>query len=106
MTSHYADGRFALGRCARSGRKMLLRDMVRDGYEPNLLVDPKWYEPPEPAERLYPTEDAIALRVSAPESSRQITNIVTWPNYSVTDDVVNYPLRENEYINNVVVSIV
>ena len=44
----YAKGKWALGECARSGRKMLLRNMIADGYYPNLIVDPEWYDPKHP----------------------------------------------------------
>lgn len=54
----YARGRSAYGQCAKSGRRMLLKDMVIDGYT-KLLVDPDWKEPPEMVYRTY--EDGEAL---------------------------------------------
>jgi len=63
----YAKGKWALGECARSGRKMLLRNMVADGYYPNLIVDPEWYEPKHPQESLPKVRDPVALFRPAPE---------------------------------------
>lgn len=65
----YAKGKWALGECARSGRKMLLRDMIADGYYPNLIVDPVWYEPKHPQESLPSVRDPTALFRPAPDRS-------------------------------------
>lgn len=63
----YARGTKAWGECARSGRKMLLRDMVFDGQYPNLRVDPAWFEPKHPQENLPRLDDPVALWRPAPE---------------------------------------
>lgn len=63
----FAKGRNAVGICARSGRKMLLRDMVPDGYKPGLMVDPAWRDTKHPQERPVTTEEGIALRRPAPD---------------------------------------
>lgn len=63
----YARGRWAVGICQRSGRKMLLRDMIADGYYPNLIVDPAYYEPKHPQESLPALEDPVALYRPAPD---------------------------------------
>ncbi len=65
----YARGKWALGECARSGRKMLLRNMVADGYYPNLIVDPQWYEPKHPQESLPSLKDPVSLFRPAPDRS-------------------------------------
>lgn len=78
----YARGRYALGECARSGRKMLLKDMVRDGYQPNLLVDPAWYEPEHPLEDLQPVDDPVALYRPSPRRD-SIDAEVAFPLYDV-----------------------
>lgn len=62
----YAAGKHAVGECARSGRKMLLRDMVSDGYYPNLLVDPAWREEKHPQEYLPKIEDPTSLYRPSP----------------------------------------
>ena len=67
MPKRYAKGKFAVGECARSGRKMLLQDMVSDGYYPSLVVDPAWYEGKHPQESLPEIEDPVALWRPAPE---------------------------------------
>ncbi len=56
-----------MGECARSGRKMMLKDMVSDGYYPSLIVDPEWYEGKHPQESLPEIEDPVALWRPAPE---------------------------------------
>lgn len=63
----YAKGKWAVGECARSGRKMLLRNMIADGYYPNLIVDPEWYEPKHPQESLPSVRDPTSLFRPAPE---------------------------------------
>ena len=63
----YASGKWALGECARSGRKMLLRNMIADGYYPNLIVDPMWYEPKHPQESLPSVHDPVTLFRPAPD---------------------------------------
>ncbi len=67
MPKRYAKGKFAVGECARSGRKMLLKDMVSDGYYPSLVVDPAWYEGKHPQESLPEIEDPVSLWRPAPE---------------------------------------
>lgn len=68
MTNRYAPGRRAWGECGRSGRRMLLKDMVFDGRYPNMRVDPAWYEGKHPQETLPKVEDAIALYRPAPQA--------------------------------------
>ena len=46
---------------------MLLRNMVADGYYPNLIVDPEWYEAKHPQESLPKVRDPTALFRPAPE---------------------------------------
>ena len=72
----YAKGRHALGECARSGRKMFLNDMISDGYYPNLVVDPAWYEPKHPQEALPSVSDPIVLFRPAPEREQGTTSPV------------------------------
>lgn len=67
MAKKYARGMHAWGICGRSGRKMLLRDMVFDGRYPNMRVDPAWYEARHPQETLPRVEDPIALYAPSPE---------------------------------------
>jgi len=67
VPKRYAKGKFAVGECARSGRKMLLKDMVSDGYYPSLVVDPAWYEGKHPQESLPEIEDPVSLWRPAPE---------------------------------------
>lgn len=64
----YARGSRALGECARSGKRLLLRDMVEDPLT-GLMVDPDWAEPPlmRPPEDIY---DGVALDRPAPDLDR------------------------------------
>jgi hypothetical protein len=73
MNTTYARGDKAWGICARSGRRMLLKDMVFDGQYPNMRVDPAWYEPKHPLERVVNRKDPIALWRPAPEPLQQPT---------------------------------
>jgi hypothetical protein len=68
--SAYAKGKWALGECRRSGRKMLLRNMIADGYYPNLIVDPEWYEPKHPQESLPKVRDPTSLFRPAPDQDK------------------------------------
>jgi hypothetical protein len=70
LGSAYAKGKWALGECRRSGRKMLLRNMVADGYYPNLIVDPEWYDPKHPQESLPKVRDPVSLFRPAPDQDR------------------------------------
>ena len=64
----YAKGLRAWGRCARSGRRLLLKDMVPDGQYPGLMVDPDWRDIKNEQERPLDVSDAIALRRPAPDT--------------------------------------
>lgn len=75
LGSAYAKGKWALGECRRSGRKMLLRNMVADGYYPNLIVDPEWYEPKHPQESLPKVRDPVSLFRPAPDQDRSNATI-------------------------------
>ncbi len=72
----YAEGKYAVGECARSGRKMLLKDMVADGYYPSLMVDPAWYEAKHPQESLPEIQDPVSLWRPAPEREQGTTSPV------------------------------
>lgn len=69
MSRRYASGKNAVGICARSGRKMLLKDMVSDGQYPNMLVDPDWFEGRHPQELLPKVSDPVGLYRPAPDPS-------------------------------------
>ena len=64
----YATGKNAWGRCARSGRRMKLLDMVADGNYPGLMVDPDWRDIKHEQETPVDVSDAIALRRPAPDT--------------------------------------
>ena len=70
MTVRYARGSHAVGECARSGIKMLRRNMVEDGQYPGLLVHPGWREDKHPQEIPPDVDDPIALYKPAPEQSK------------------------------------
>lgn len=61
MAQKYARGMHAWGICGRSGRKMLLKDMVFDERYPNMRVDPDWFEGKHPQELMPKVEDPVAL---------------------------------------------
>ncbi|MBX3504408.1 MAG: hypothetical protein KF895_02940 [Parvibaculum sp.] len=68
--SRYARGEKAWGECARSGQRMLLKNMVEDGHIPGLMVHPDWWEPKHPQERVISVTDPQALHRPAPELSK------------------------------------
>lgn len=61
----YARGSRAWGECARSGQRMLLKDMVEDPLT-GLMVAPDWCEPPlmRPATDIF---DGVQLERPAPD---------------------------------------
>lgn len=74
------------GECARSGKRMLLKDMVQDGYQPGLMVAPEYYDPVHPQEKLQPIgADAIAVKHPAPDLDRPQV-VISMPAYDLTTD--------------------
>lgn len=57
----YARGTIAWGACQRCGLRYLLRELVMDGYFPNLRVCAGCYDDPQPQERLAVVSDPVAL---------------------------------------------
>ena len=70
MTLRYARGDKAWGECARSGKRLLRKNMVEDGQYPGLLVAPDWYEPKHHQETPVEVDDPIAIYKPAPEQSK------------------------------------
>lgn len=68
----------AIGECGRSGQKMLLSEMVEDGYYPGLMVHPTWYEPRHPQEEFRAIHDEPSLKRPMPENN-SLNLTVTWP---------------------------
>lgn len=64
----YAEGRTAWGLCQRCGLRYLLRELVLDGYFPNLRVCSGCYDPPQPQERLAIVSDPEALWKPSPDN--------------------------------------
>jgi hypothetical protein len=65
----YARGRLAWGLCQRCGLRFYLRELVLDGYYPNIRVCSGCYDPPQPQERLAVVSDPIALWKPAPDAT-------------------------------------
>lgn len=57
----YARGRIAWGLCQRCGLRFYYKDLVLDGYYPNIRVCMGCYDPPQPQERLAVVSDPVAL---------------------------------------------
>lgn len=64
----YAKGRLAWGMCQRCGLRFYLRELVLDGYYPNIRVCSGCYDPPQPQERLAVVSDPVALWKPAPDA--------------------------------------
>jgi len=58
----------AWGLCQRCGLRFNLRELVLDGYFPNIRVCHGCYDPPQPQERLVTVSDPIALWKPAPDT--------------------------------------
>ena len=67
MARQYARGNKAVGECQRSGIKAPLNSLVRDGYYPDMMVVPEWYEGRHPQEELKPVDDPVNLHRPAPD---------------------------------------
>lgn len=63
----YAKGSIAWGTCMRCGLRYLLRELVMDGYYPNIRVCSGCYDAPQPQERLAIVSDPVALYKPAPD---------------------------------------
>ncbi len=88
--NRYARGSRAWGMCARSGQRMLLKDMVEDPLT-GLLVAPDWAEPPlmRPPLDLC---DGVALERPAPDLDRIDTVAYLGRLYDPCSDDVLRPL--------------
>lgn len=64
----YAQGRIAKGQCQRCGLFYYLRELVMDGYYPNIRVCVGCYDAPQPQERLAVVSDAVALFKPTPDA--------------------------------------
>jgi hypothetical protein len=64
----YAVGRIAKGQCQRCGLFYLLKELVMDGYYPNVRVCVGCYDAPQPQERLAVVSDAVALYKPTPDA--------------------------------------
>ena len=80
LQRRWARGGKAWGHCARSGKKMLLKGMVEDGYFPGILVAPEEYDPPHPQEFLQALTDPESLQRPAPDLDvqKQTSNAVAF----------------------------
>lgn len=70
----FAKGKWAVGICGRSGKKMLLKDMVEDGDIKGLLVDPAWRDIAHPADKPVDLSEGIALKKPAPDTDNDNPN--------------------------------
>jgi hypothetical protein len=75
--SDYAKGRIAWGLCQRCGLRYLLRELVLDGYYPNIRVCKGCYDPPQPQERLAVVSDPVALWKPAVDTYSILPPILT-----------------------------
>jgi hypothetical protein len=75
--ARYAKGLRAWGICQRSGKKVLLSDMVFDGQIKNLRVASDEYDPRHPQEQLLKMTDPQALWRPAPQDYPLTSPVLT-----------------------------
>lgn len=73
----YAQGRLAWGLCQRCGLRFFLRELVLDGYYPNIRVCQGCYDPPQPQERLVVVSDPLALWKPAVDTYSVLPPVLT-----------------------------
>jgi hypothetical protein len=89
MRRAYARGTRAWGYDARTGERLLLRDMVKDGNT-GLPVSRRSYEPKHPQETPVSVFDPQVLRRPAPDNDAPIYT-VSWPTGDWTQLWTTYP---------------
>lgn len=107
MTRTYAPRDNTLGICAKSGKQMRLGDMVEDGYYEGLMVDPAWYDPPHPQEKLLPIFDPESVERPSPDldSAQSEEVIVQVPVFNIETGVTAPPLEIIIELNNPTVTV-
>lgn len=94
MSARFARGSRAWGECARSGKRMLLKDMVEDPRT-GLLVAPDWAEPldPRPPTDIY---DGVALHRPAPDldASQMATVFIFGTGFDLSSGEIMAPFLE------------
>jgi len=99
----YARGTHAVGHCAKSGRKMLLRNMVEDPFS-GLMVDPAWADEKE-RRVTYPTDDPEALFKPAPDLDSPGETVNIGRLFVVATGVIVPVLRVQYALGNVTVTV-
>lgn len=77
MAKKYARGEEAWGECGRCAKRDYLRNLVFDGYYPNMRVCSECYEPKHPQENLKRIDDPVALWRPAPENIQNTPPVLT-----------------------------
>lgn len=67
----------AYGLCQRCGLRYLLRELIMDGYFPNIRVCKGCYDPPQPQERLVVVSDPVALWKPAVDTYSVLAPVLT-----------------------------
>ena len=79
--------RTAYGECARSGDRVALTDLVRDG-QTGMLVRSSWFEPRHPSEEMVelgPEEHSMpAPEISKPTDEGTAAKVMTFPGGKLT----------------------
>lgn len=83
-------GQGVIGYCARSGKKMLLSEMVEDGYYPGLLVDPEWRDAEHPLDTPTIFVDETVVDRPAPRNYAE-NQTIYFPTYN-DQFAVNRPI--------------
>lgn len=76
------------GICQKSGKQVLLEDMVYDGFYPDMLVCEEWYDPPDRHASLEPKQDQIVIDNPAPDVDN-VGVTLNFPFYNVETGAKN-----------------
>lgn len=106
MRRHYPAGGSgrSWGECARSGRRMHLKDMVPDGDIEGILVAPRWREPSDPQESFTPLIDNVTVQHPAPDLDR-VGYTVNWPTYDLETGAISGSKLDRDLIGSQTVSV-
>lgn len=95
----------AWGICQRSGKRILLKDLVQDGYIPGMLVQSSWHEPRNNDLQRPNLFDRVNLTRPSPDNNQE-NHTVMFPCFSFTTFETIPPLVLNMTLKTTIVRII